>query len=264
MTTVIKAGETGTVLRRLSTVDLADHLQEARAVVEAAGREAARMVAEARLERERACDEAKQAGYDAGYRQGLEAGKQAGEKSAREEALARFDREQADLVTDLTRIIGELDGMKGDLRIAAERDVLEFAVHLAGKMTCAIGRLNRDAVVTNVRRALELVASQAEVRIRVHPDDSAALELFAGGVLKETGAARAVSIVVDQGVQPGGCVVETRSTKVDAKLETQIEEMVGLLLGASPELDQKKALGRSDEPTEEQGGLGEPEAAGDG
>ncbi len=44
MSTVIKAGRGGPILQRLSTVDLADHLAEAEAVIAEAKRRAAQIV----------------------------------------------------------------------------------------------------------------------------------------------------------------------------------------------------------------------------
>ena len=97
MPTVIKVGQSGPVLERLSTVDLADHLREASAVLDAARREGARIVAEARAELERERAAARRNAHDSGYQEGYEAGSQAGFEAARDEALARLVRVAGDV-----------------------------------------------------------------------------------------------------------------------------------------------------------------------
>ena len=116
MTTVIKAGQTGPILKRLTTVDLADHLAEAHAVVEEAKRRADEIVGQTGLERERVLEEARQSGYQAGYEQGRREGTDAGYQAAHGEATERFDRVHANLVADMRRAIGEIcEGVTVDM-----------------------------------------------------------------------------------------------------------------------------------------------------
>lgn len=231
MPTVIKAGEAGPVLKRLSTVDLADHLAEADAVVKAARRRGESLVAEADGQAEGIRTRARDSGYEAGYKQGYEEGMRAGRDAAYQDATEGFDREHAAIVADMRRAVTEIGAFKEDLCVAAEADLLDFAVRLAGKLTVAIGESHRGAVVENFKRALRLVASKTALVVRVHPDDVASLETFASSVLRETEASTGVKIVADESIKPGGCIVENDRSRVDATLETQIDEMVALLLG---------------------------------
>lgn len=231
MPTVIKAKETGPILKRLSTVDLADHLAEARAVVEEARRRAAQITADARIQAEHKLEGARKTGYDSGYERGHAEGTEAGHQAAHDESIQRFDQQHADIVAAMRGAVTQIDAVKEDLMIAAERDVLDFAVSLATRLTFEIGRSHCESVVENLKRALRLVASKTDLTIRVHPDDLAAMETFAAGSLEQVDASRVVNIVVDDSVSRGGCKVESDRTRVDATLETQVDEMVSLLVG---------------------------------
>ena len=145
--------------------------------------------------------------------------------------MARFDREHTDLVAAMQQAIAEIDAMKEDLRIAAEKDLLDFAVNVAGKLTFAIGRLHRESARANLRRAVELVGAATHVTIRVHPCELASMNTFAEALLRRSDASRAVSIVADDSLAAGGCQVEAGGTSVDASLETQVDELLSLLLG---------------------------------
>ena len=108
---------------------------------------------------------------------------------------------------------------------------------IASKLTFDIGRSHREAAVENLKRALQLVSSKTDVTIRVHPDDIASMKTFSASTLEQMHASRAVKIIPDESFAPGGCVLESIKTIVDAKLETQIEEIVSLLLGRKAKAD---------------------------
>jgi flagellar biosynthesis/type III secretory pathway protein FliH len=59
----------------------------------------------------------------------------------------------------------------------------------------------------------------------------ASIETFAASLLDQVGASRAVNVVPDDSVAPGGCKVESGRTGIDATLEAQVDEMTSLLLG---------------------------------
>lgn len=231
MSTVIKFGEAGKVLKRLTTVDLADHLAEARAEIDEAQRRAAQIVTQAKHEAERSNALSRQSGSKAGYEEGYAAGKTEGYQAAHEEALERFTREQSQIVANMQRAIAEIDAVKEDLRIRANRDLLDFAVLIVRKLTFAIGSLHREAAAANLERALSLVGLKTELSIWVHPADLASMETFAPALAEKINASVAVRVAVDESIAPGGCVVRTDHVEVDARLDTQVDEIVTLLLG---------------------------------
>lgn len=238
MSTVIKAGEAGHIIRHLSTVDLADHLAVADAATERAKRQVARTLADAQTEAERIRQEAKQQGYDEGYRLGHAEGVKTGYQVAHDEAIDTFRQEQTDIVHAMQEAVTAIDTVKEDLAIAARRDLLDLALLIARKLTFAIGDLHPESVRQNLDRALRLVGSKTDLCIRVHPKDLASVEKFAESALAHITAADAVKIVADEEIVPGGCKVESEKTSVDASLETQVNEIVTLLLGGRQDDDQ--------------------------
>ena len=231
MSSVIKAGQAGPILRQLSTVDLADHLAKADAVVEQAKRQASQIVAKAKRDAELALEEARKRGYEAGYAQGNEQGIASGHEAAYKESIERFNKKHGDIVAVMQHSVEKFEAMKEEIRIAAERDVLEFAVQIASRLTFAIGRLHRESVVENLSRSLRLVGSKTDLTVRVHPEDAESVRTFAQSVLQQMDAARTVNVVEDESLSPGGCKVLSERTDVDATLTAQVSEMVALLLG---------------------------------
>jgi len=234
LATVIKAGaasEKGAVLRRLARVDLADHLAEARAVLDEARRQAERIVAEARKEAERLRGDARQAAHDDGRREGFERGRAEGFEAAKSEEMQRFSIENDLILADFRRILDEIDQKKADLQLAARQNLLHFAVDLARKLTFALGEFSHDSATANLDRALQLIESKTDLTVRANPKDIEAIQTFAASLSERIEQADAMKIIADDSIAPGGCVVGNEQTEVDATLETQTEELVTLLLG---------------------------------
>ncbi len=235
MATVIRAGEAMAIQARPTAINLNDHLDEARRTVERARREGERIVGEARAQADQVHKETRESGYEEGFRLGKQEGEEAGYAEAHARATAEFEREHADLVSDLHRVVDEVDAIKTDLRLAVNKDLLGFAVRLATKLTFEIGALHTESATANLERAAGLIGSRADLAVRAHPRDLAALRTFAGGVVDRVTGSSTVRFVEDESVAPGGCVVSSEATEVDASLQTQTEELVALLLGSSKE-----------------------------
>ena len=249
MSAVLKAGEVARLSRRPRSIDLIDHLSEANAVVAEAKRNAARIVAEAEQHVERMVPQVRaetyklayEKGDEEGCREGREAGTTEGHKEALETALAKFDEQHVTIVKDMERVISEVDANNERLQIAARRDVLDFSVRLATKLTFEIGSLHREAAIANLNRALDLVHAKTGLTVYVHPSDLEAMTRFSGSVLKHVDGAAGIEFVADDSVSPGGCVVKSERTEVDATLDTQIDEIVSLLLGKKAQASQQES-----------------------
>lgn len=231
MSTIIKEGQASSVRRSLKAVDLADHLAEARSVVEQARREADLIVARSQREAREALEEAKKTGYRLGYHEGRQSGTEQGRTQAHDESIERFNEQHAAIVADMGRAIAAIDSMKTGLKIQAERDLIDFAVKIACKLTFEIGALHREAAAENLRRAVDLLGCGTALTVCLHPDDAASMRTFAESVLKQVGESTDVSLVEDSSFAPGGCVVRTDHSEVDATLETQVAELVAVMLG---------------------------------
>lgn len=233
MSTVIKAGKSGKALQRLSTVDLADHLAEANAVVARARNEAKSIATRAEADARREYEEAYAAGLKSGYDDGYEKGTREGLEKAYAEARAQFQGEHQQVVAMLREVMTHFDSMKEALRIAAKRDVLALAVRIASKLTFAIGELHHEAAAENLRRAVQLVGKRTDLTVRVNPQDVETLRDVAADLLKQVDQSLSVEFIEEPSIAPGGCRVTTEISDIDATLESQVDEIVTLLLGAN-------------------------------
>ncbi len=231
MSTVIKAGEAVTKVGSLSAVNLNDHVAEARAIVERARQEAENSRSKAEREGKALFQRIREDAYKEGYDNGLANGLETGREEAFTKATQRFDAQHSNIVTTFQKAIDDIEALRTNLAIIAERDLLRFSVGLASKLTYAIGRLDEQAAQANLQRTLRLVGSKTDLRIHVHPKDLSAIRNFADEMLNKIEHARHIEVSEDESIQPGGCLVRTAETEVDATLEHQMDHLVQLLLG---------------------------------
>ena len=233
MATVIKAGHMPRTVRRLEAIDLADHVGEARVVMEEAHSQACEIIAEASQRAARDVQQVRQEARDKGYGKGYQEGLVAGRKDGLEEARAEFGQKQSQLVAALQESISKLEAMKEQIRLEAEKDVLDFAVVAATRLTFRVGDLRREAAMDNFRRAMALVTDKTSLTIRCSPKDSESLRKFFDSDFGALANGIHLRFVEDESIQPGGCVIQSGNGEVDASLETQVEQMAAALIGNS-------------------------------
>ena len=233
MSVVLKAGHTTTKRVAPSAFHMRDWRLEADQLLEQAQRRAAEVLAEARAQAELAQERARREGYQAGLEQGLTEGKQRGAEEALTTAQAAFDKDLAHLADNLTAVVREVSDQRLDRLHAAERDLLSFAIDIAGRVTKVVGEANPDAARENLRSALRLVLAKSDVTVRVHPADLSTLRLFAAQRADENAALPHITFVEDEVVSRGGVQVVTEAGRIDATLEAQMDQITRALTGGS-------------------------------
>ena len=156
-------------------------------------------IAEAEAIRARAGDERAEA-----VKQGREEGRAAG--AAEIAALLAGARVQAE-----------------QLREAATPAAIALAVKMAEQIVGRAVSLAPEVMADIAGAALEACRPRGDwVRVRVHPDDAAAVTARQQALAARAPAGAALDVVADESVGRYGCVIETAIGRVDARLETQL------------------------------------------
>ena len=164
-----------------------------------------------------------------------------GEALRAEERRRGYAEGRAAAASELTETLAAAALEAARARAQAEPAALRLAGRLAAKMAEKIvGRAVETSpeTVTDIA-AQALAATRARaglIKLRVHPEDRAALEhdgarrallaRFDGGVELE--------ILDDATVGRGGCIVETTTTRLDARLESQLAALERAVSGEGP------------------------------
>jgi len=169
---------------------------------------AAEVLAEAKAEAQAISDKA-QADYEAlkarGYSDGLA------------EAKAEVAEQ---IMTIVTRSV--------DFMAHAEHDIARTVLVCLRKV---LGEFpEEELVLRQARAALHVVRSEPRITLRVRAEVEENLRERLGEILRGQGEVSFLEIVVDEGMEAGGCRLETEVGVVDASLELQLQALEKVIL----------------------------------
>jgi flagellar assembly protein FliH len=148
--------------------------------------------------------------------EGYEQGRQAGAKETREALESQMKRQTQELAQRVTQIVqkASVDLTQLDERFAGQ--LLELACDLARQVVRRELHTPLDPLKAVVNEALALAVEDGRAStLRLHPDDLALLQPAMGEALE----AMKVHLVADDLLTRGGCLVESASGAVDARVE---------------------------------------------
>jgi len=169
---------------------------------------------------ERHADESYQPLVDE-YRRGVEEGIAQTEQRLRDEFSRQLKNEQARVSTFIDTIGEQFSGLHDKW----EHQVTEFAFAVARVIIKREVTIDREGVLLQAREALRHLVGVEKVKVRVHPEDEAILRDHRGDLSSASDSLRDIVIEVDDKVERGGCIVESDSGNVDARLSTQLQRI---------------------------------------
>ena len=115
----------------------------------------------------------------------------------------------------------------------AERQIVDIALAVARKILAYEISENPMVVLPLVKTALAKVCDQEEVVIRVSVDDFDAVQLAKNDLQIMVGREQALKIIVDSTITGGSCIIDTSYGTVDARVDTQFENIKKALQGVA-------------------------------
>lgn len=201
-----------------SPADPSQRLREA----EAKARE---ILAEAGLERETLLQKARTEAQ-AMKTQAQHQGKAAGLQEARNEIRKEVESRLAQVAAVAT---AAQDAMS-EMVQKHEKQLVALAAEIAGRIVKDRIAVDDEVVVRNAEEAIRRAVQKESLKIRVNPRDLITLRGFQEDFLVSFDAIREIVIEEDNRVTVGGCIVETGSGNVEARVEKQLEEIARALL----------------------------------
>lgn len=149
----------------------------------------------------------------------------AAEEKATQEIYARFESEvaaQADQIRlQLTQTIEQVSALSETISARHEKDLVELALQIAKKIVGREVTIDREIAFALVKVSLAKLHNRAVAEVHLNPDDLAFVEThrerldFRGSLL----------LVEDKSVSHGGCLIHTESGEIDARIESQFDEI---------------------------------------
>ena len=190
-----------------------------------AATEAQRIVSEALVQAQSIEQEAKERGYQTGYVRGMAEGR----REAERQVLLQADDERAAYREDLHLFIAHIESERRRAWGAMEPMITTIIFELARKVIKKEVEVSREVALAVIQNALRRVNDSTTLRIRVHAEDLQTVRSNREDLLHLVDGNRHLEIIEDRRVDVGGCIVETEAGKIDASIETQLQEIANLL-----------------------------------
>jgi flagellar assembly protein FliH len=159
--------------------------------------------------------------HKGGYQKGYEAGWQAGQQKA---AL------DAENLNHFAHIVEEINQERQRLQQEMEGIVMTLALAVAERIVKRELRFDESIVLEQIKEAVRRVIGVERVKIRVHPDDEQTIREHRPELLMVADSVREVIIEPDPKIERGGCILESDSGNIDARLATQLEALETALM----------------------------------
>jgi flagellar assembly protein FliH len=142
------------------------------------------------------------------FQEGLETGRAEGRK----QAAAQFETK----LVSLGQVVGQVLAYKRGLREEAEREVVDLAFAVARRILRREASLDPRMTLAMVRACLDELNGVEITKISVSPEDAEMVREGLGGRFE---------VVADSSIQRGGAVLATSQGDLDARIDSQLEEL---------------------------------------
>jgi flagellar assembly protein FliH len=163
------------------------------------------------------------------YAQGHEKGEEKGFDEGKTQAVEEYQKQLSAVQERIASYLKNFEEEKRGIYANADRILLELCGRMVKKIINTETGRNPDIVLNVLKKSLSYIAERERIVIRVAPDDmenvSGSREFWA----PVTDRLKEVVIEPDPRVEKGGCIIESNSGIVDARLGVQMSELAGLV-----------------------------------
>lgn len=147
------------------------------------------------------------------HQRGFSEGKALGKEQAAAELAPLIDR--------LGRTLADLSSLRARIRTDAEKDLLKLSIAIARRVLHRELTLDPESIEGLLKVALDKLQSRELCRVRVHPDQEAAVKTS----LERFSNSSKIELVADSTLQCGDVLFETAHGTLDASIESQLREI---------------------------------------
>ncbi len=168
---------------------------------------------EKRNEDARIKDESKASGYEEGYQLGLV------------QAEEKLKEQYEDMFNQAQSILKEAFRLKEQIIEESEEELIELSITIAEKIIRRELESNQDIVKNMVKEILRRTKEYEKISIFVPPDYHTYMQGAREELLAELSGQVELMIFPDPSILENGCIIKTSYGTLDAKIDTQLEEI---------------------------------------
>ena len=144
---------------------------------------------------------------------------------AAHEARQNFETEIADRVADLRNeladTIAKIGSLATQMTANVEADIVELAIQIAKKVVVREVTIDREIALTLVKVSLAKLHNRSVAKVHLNPEDFT----FVSSHIDKLDFRGSLELVEDRSISLGGCLIHTETGDIDARIESQFDEI---------------------------------------
>jgi len=149
------------------------------------------------------------------YQKGFCAGQKEGAETARQE--------MEPVIKSFQQAVEQFQLMRKEVCRSIEREAVELALAIANKIVCHEVKINRDVIISVIRRALVGVEASGDVIVKLNPADLQRIQKSEHSISKLLPDFEHTTFEAHESILRGGCMIETHLGDIDARIEQQLQ-----------------------------------------
>jgi flagellum-specific ATP synthase len=133
----------------------------------------------------------------------------------------------------LERVLGDASGRinahRRTVHHACQSDAVRLAVSIAREIIVHELAEEPKSAIPLFRNALEMVAGQQNIKIKIHPQDDPIVRSILSEEMPFADMEDYFTIVFDRSLKSGGCLIETDYGEIDARIDRQLDALEKIL-----------------------------------
>ncbi len=160
-----------------------------------------------------------------GYRRGFEEGKKIGYN----EGLSLGKAESKAIADQIQPLLSDIVRQKNEILLSAENDLLNLALIIAQKIISSLAATHQELILDTIKKSLPILLEKSRLTIKVAPEQEEFVRQNFENILALDRDLKEIKIESDRRIGAGGCILETASGRVDARIEKQLEVLTSAL-----------------------------------
>lgn len=157
--------------------------------------------------------------------QELEAQKKKAYNAGRVAGVAEVEGRLGSVTKALAEACSEISSLKSKMLQRSSDDMFRLVMAIAERVIRAEIAAHSEVILRTVQQAIQVAVSAEEFHIKVHPDDLHALQEHKPLFIASLSGLSNIEFVPDPAITAGGCLLESPLGRVDATIETQLDEV---------------------------------------
>jgi flagellar assembly protein FliH len=163
------------------------------------------------------------------FKQGKAEGLKLGTEKGNAEASSVYQKNIGEIQQNVASFLKKVEESKRDIFSHSEHIILKMCLEITRKIIASEITTRQDVILNVIKKALSYIAEREKLVIRVAPDDCKILNDRRDFWEPVNEKLKDITIEPDERVSKGGCIIESNTGTVDARLGIQMDEITDLV-----------------------------------